>query len=66
MMHGHVTMRCLRAIFAIPNGAIFAISHGRPPTRSAFDNGECHVTAFRPISEAAHSWSYESDDLLLD
>jgi len=22
-------------------------------------NDECHVTAFRPISEAAHSWSYE-------
>ena len=38
---------------------IFAISHGRPPTCSAFDNGECHVTAFRPISEAAHSRSYD-------
>jgi len=23
-----------------------------PPTRSAFDNDKCHVTAFRPISEA--------------
>jgi len=22
-------------------------------------NDECHVTAFRPISEAAHSWSYD-------
>jgi len=30
-------------------------------TRSAFDNDECHVTAFRPISEAAHSWSYDND-----
>ena len=32
----------------------------RPPTRSAFDNDECHVTAFRPIIEAAHSWSYDN------
>ena len=39
-------------------GAIFSISHRRPPTRSALDNGEYHVTAFRPISEVAHSWSY--------
>jgi len=29
-------------------------------TRSVFDNGECHVMAFRPVSEAAHSWSYNS------
>jgi len=36
-------------------GAIFAISRRRPPTRSAFDNYECHVTAFRPISEAGHT-----------
>ena len=27
------------------------MSHGRPPTRSSFDNEERHVTAFRPISE---------------
>ena len=30
------------------------------PTRSAFDNAQRHVTAFRPISEAAaaaRSWS---------
>ena len=27
--------------------------------RSAFDNAECYLTAFRPISEAAHSWSYD-------
>jgi len=33
------------------------ISHRRSPTRSAFDIDECHVTAFRPISEAARSWS---------
>jgi len=39
--------------------AIFAISHGRPPTHAAFDNDECHVTASRPISEAAHSRSYD-------
>ena len=31
-------------------------STGRPPTRSAFDNAQRHVTAFRPISEAARSW----------
>ena len=49
-MHGHVTVRYLRAIFAI--------SHGRLPTRSAFDNDECRVAAFQPINEAAHSWSY--------
>jgi len=29
-------------------------------TRSAFDNDECHVTAFRPICDAAHSWSYDN------
>jgi len=34
---------------------IFAISHGRPPIRSAFDSDECHVTAFRLISDAAHT-----------
>jgi len=28
-------------------------------TRWSFDNDERHVTAFRPISEAAHSWSYD-------
>ena len=28
-------------------------------TCSALDNDECHVTAFRPISEAADSWSYD-------
>jgi len=39
-------------------GHVTAISNGRPPTRSAFDNDECHVTAFRPISEAAHSLSF--------
>ena len=33
--------------------------HGQPATRSSFDNDECHVTAFQPISEAAHSWSYD-------
>jgi len=26
---------------------------------SAFDNAEYHVTSFRPISEASHSWSYD-------
>jgi len=25
----------------------------------AFDNDKCHVTAFRPISEAVESWSYD-------
>ena len=25
-----------------------------------YDNAQRHVTAFRPISEAAHSWSYDS------
>ena len=33
----------------------------RPQTRSAFNNDECHVTAFRPISEAARSWSLTYD-----
>ena len=28
-------------------------------TRWSFDNDERHVTAFRPISEAARSWSYD-------
>ena len=28
-------------------------------TRWSFDNVKRHVTAFRPISEAAHNWSYD-------
>ena len=28
-------------------------------TRLSFDNDQRHGTAFRPISEAAHSWSYD-------
>jgi len=28
-------------------------------TRWSFDNDQRHVMAFRPISEAAHSWSYD-------
>jgi len=41
--------------------------HGAPPTTdpfpppTAFDNGEYHVTAFRPISEAAHRPSWSND-----
>ena len=27
---------------------------------SAFDNDECHMMVFRPISKAAHSWSYDN------
>jgi len=34
---------------------------GRPPTCGAFDNAQCHVTAFRPISEAARSWSCDNE-----
>jgi len=44
-MHGHVTMRYLQ--YSTVDLA-----------RSAFDNDECHVTAFRPISEAAHTTIY--------
>ena len=29
-------------------------------TRWSFDNDQRHVTAFRPISEAAHSWPYDN------
>ena len=36
------------------------VMHGRPPTRSSFDNDERHMMAFRPVSEAAHSWSYDN------
>jgi len=42
-----------------------AMSHSRPPTRSSFDNDERHVTAFQPISEAAHSWSYDNTHWLV-
>ena len=28
--------------------------------RWTYDNAQSHVTAFRPISEAAHSWSYNN------
>ena len=34
------------------------------PSHSAFDNDECHVMVFRPISEAAHSWSYNSIQMM--
>jgi len=44
-MHGHVTVHHCND----------AVMHGRPLTRSSFDNDKCHVTAFRPISEAAHT-----------
>ena len=37
-----------------------AMSHGRPPTCASFSNDERHMTAFRPISEAARSWSCDS------
>jgi len=30
-----------------------------PRLKMSHDNGEYHVTAFRPISDAAHSWSYD-------
>jgi len=30
----------------------------RSRDRLSFDNDQRHVSAFRPISEAAHSWSY--------
>ena len=35
-----------------------------PPTRSAFDNDECHVMAFRPISEA-HGPSYNTYTIII-
>jgi len=31
-------------------------------TRWSFHNDQRHVTAFRPMSEAAHSWSYDSNN----
>jgi len=33
---------------------------GSTMTRWSFDNGQRHVTAFRPVSEAARSWSYDN------
>jgi len=36
-----------------------AVMHGHV-TRSSFDIDECHVTAFRPVSEVTHSWSYDN------
>jgi len=48
MLHSHVTVQHCNVAWL----------HGRPPTRSLFDNGKRHVTAFRPISEAARdNWS---------
>jgi len=38
----------------------FAFSECHVRTRSAFDNAQRHVTAFRPISEAARSWSCDN------
>jgi len=34
-------------------------------THGSFDNDERHVTVFRPISEAAHSWSYDKEMCVL-
>jgi len=48
----------------IRDRVIFAISHGRPLTHSAFANDECHVTAFRPISEAHDNVFYWFIDCL--
>jgi len=38
---------------------IFAYRLQFTVTRRSFHNDKRHVTAFRPISEAAHSWSYD-------
>ena len=32
--------------------------------RWTYDNAQCHVTAFRPISNAARSWSYDTQPCL--
>ena len=54
----------LRYLF--PRELSFAFRNIEPSTvtRTAFDNDECHVRAFRPISEAAHSWSYDKSDYI--
>ena len=44
MINSHVTIYHTRSI----------------ATHWSFDNDKCHITAFRPISEAAHSWSYDN------
>jgi len=31
-----------------------------PGHRWTYDNAQRHVTAFKPVSEAAHSWSYDN------
>jgi len=36
------------------------MSNGVTVKRWTYDNAQRHVTAFRPISEAAHSWSYDN------
>ena len=61
-MHGRVTVRyCSHMMVRYCRycSVISAISHRRPLTRSAFDNDECHMMAFWPISEAADIWSYD-------
>ena len=37
------------------DGSTFLNVEPSTVTRSAFDNDECHVTAFRPISEVGHT-----------
>jgi len=34
--------------------------------RPSFDNAQSHVTAFRPISEAARSWSDDKKNIVPD
>ena len=47
VVHGHVTVyHCIDTLSTV--------------TRWSFDNDERHVTAFRPVSEAARSWSYDN------
>ena len=33
-------------------------------TRRPFDNAQRHVTAFRPVSDAVHSWSYDNIQMI--
>jgi len=44
----------------------YVMTTGGPPTRSSFDNAQRHVTAFRPIIEAARSWACDNRTFYAD
>jgi len=58
-MHDQVTVHHCNDVH------VHVMMHGQLPTRSSIDNDECHVSAFRPISEALVGHEPISDRVLV-